>query len=118
MKDRLSSRCREWIHASLAGEGEGGAEAFVAAVVEQIAHPLGSAAPPSEEVEGRAVAEVIRFLRDAGDPAADPAHPDAARRLRGQALLLSAFFANIDLLYQHRYPDADAVAALVMRAME
>ena len=42
----------------------------------------------------------------------------AAARLAGDAPLLAAAFQNVDLLYAHRCPRADAVSLLVMGAVE
>ena len=49
---------------------------------------------------------------------ADAAIDDVARRLLAEPAMLAAFFQNLDLLYEHGAPGADAVALVLMRAME
>jgi hypothetical protein len=111
---RLTSGCLARIRAAMAGEhGERGIP-FVEAVVEQVAHPLGDAPADAEAAEARVTAEVIAILHAAEGP--DGA--DAARRLRGDAVLLSALFANIDLLFLQDSPVAEGVAGIVMGALE
>ena len=108
---------------------------FAEAVVRQVAHPLG--APPVDAAEHRdrelRVAErfaaVLRLAcgadgRSTGhDSAGHDAEVDAevdraAALLAGDAALLSACFQNTDLLPHAGAPAADAVALLVLRAME
>ena len=52
------------------------------------------------------------------DSELDLESPHLAERLAMDTLLLSVFFQNIDLLYAHDYPGADAVALAVMTAIE
>jgi hypothetical protein len=94
------------------GRGEESALTFLAAVVAQAALPLGLRVPEPELAgrESRVASLALAVL--------DPADAAAAERLRGEPVLLAAFFQNIDLLYRHGYPRADAVAMLVMRALE
>ena len=44
--------------------------------------------------------------------------PHLAERIATDTLLLSVFFQNLDLLYAHDYPGADAVALAIMTAIE
>lgn len=96
--------------------------AFLDAVSRHVTFGLG-ADPLAADDDGvrvrdaRAVA--LRVLRDAGalDLPADASTLDAAaRRLLADPPMLAAFFQNLDLL--DAGPRADAVALLLMRAME
>ena len=44
--------------------------------------------------------------------------PDLTERLARDPVLLSVFFQNIDLLYAHDHPGAEAVSLAVMTAIE
>lgn len=115
----LSDAGRARISERLRRGGASAAAAFVEAVTVQAAFPLGLDAPPREWARReRAVADaVLSLLMDAGTGGAGPA-PGAPAQLRHDPPLLAAFFQNVDLLYAHGYRDADAVSALVMRALE
>ena len=43
---------------------------------------------------------------------------EAAFELASSPPMLAAFYQNVDLLYNAGFPDADAVSALIMRALE
>lgn len=96
---------------------------FMTHVVEQYVHRLG--APASDPAGERGVAlRVCALVDDAGD-ASTSTDPSALRRrergahdLANDPALLAAFFQNIDLLYADRFHQADAVSALVLRALE
>lgn len=94
---------------------EGAALAFLAAVVEQVVHHLRPAPPADSAVEEWAVAgRALALLRDAAAGELDA----AARRLIAEPEMLAAFFQNADLLYVEAAAQADAVGAVVMRALE
>ena len=47
------------------------------------------------------------------------ARPEAlAERLLSEPALAASFFQNVDLLYTHAYPGADAVSGLIVRVLE
>ena len=104
---------------------------FAEAVVRQVAHPLG--APPVDATEhhdrelrvAERFAAILRLAcgADGRAPGRDSTGQDAevdraAALLAGDAALLSACFQNTDLLPHAGAPAADAVALLVLRAME
>lgn len=99
---------------------------FAEAVVRQVAHPLGAPAVDAAEHRDRELRVAERFaaiLRLACGADGRPAgHDEGADRgaalLAGDAALLSACFQNTDLLPHAGAPVADAVALLVLRAME
>lgn len=100
-----------------------GLDGFVGHVVSQYVHRLGARPndPATEhDVERRAYA----IVDDAGDahaitePAALGRRDLAAHDLANDPALLAAFFQNIDLLYADRFVRADAVSALILRALE
>lgn len=96
--------------------GEGSAALpFARAVLAQLTGTPGAAAAASPR-ERRQLAEgVAELLRGAerGDS------PDApARALLAEPALASALFQNVDLLYAAGWAAADAVSAVVMRAVE
>lgn len=84
---------------------------FLAAVAEQAAR---LAEPDASADAVAAEAAATRALALLQEPGTD----EAVERLLADAPLLAAFFQNLDLLYAHAAPPADAVAALVMRALE
>jgi hypothetical protein len=99
--------------AVLEQEGRVAALPFLTAIVEQIGRSdevRSTTVAPSLEGQ-HTVAGVLSLLRE-------PESADAADRLAGDRLMLAAFFQNIDLLYEHGYEEADAVAALVMHGVE
>ena len=86
---------------------------FLTAIAEQIgqSHEVrGAIAEPLLEGQ-HTVENALRLLRQ-------PEAADAADRLANDPVMLAAFFQNVDLLYENGYPEADAVAALVMHAVE
>lgn len=92
---------------------------FAGAVVDQAAHPLGAVA--SEGREASVVEAVCAILAHAaafdapagpGDSALDP-----VQTLVGDPVLLSAFFQNVDLLYEAEAPEADRVGAWILAAV-
>jgi hypothetical protein len=84
-------------------------EAFIEAAAAQLARATGAAA------DGATTA----LLRDHVATVLDAPDIDAAaRHLLGEPALLAACFQNVDLLYLHAAPEADAVAARVMRALD
>ena len=96
---------------------------FLDAVARQVAYGLG-ADPHSSDAESRAIdaeKRAVSVLRDAGAagvPSSAEAFDAAARRLLAEPPMLAAFFQNLDLLFEHRAAGAEAVARLLMRAME
>jgi hypothetical protein len=115
----LGRACSEALRETLDKAGAGTALPFVEATVLQAAHPLGTnvTAPGAAEREWRTANLTLELLLDAV-PAVRAPSEDAAARLRAEPRLLAAFFQNIDLLYQHGFPYADAVSGLVLRALE
>lgn len=98
-------------------------DGFVSHVVEQYIHRLGavSDSPISERGEALRVRALIDHAGDAHlieEPRALALRDRAAHDLAGDPALLAAFFQNIDLLYADRFPRADAVSALILRALE
>ena len=83
---------------------EGGEPAipFARAVLRQIVRAGGSPGPAAAAIAG-----IVREARGEG----------AAAALALDHPLLSAFFQNIDLLYDHGYAEADAVSAMVLHAL-
>ncbi len=89
---------------------DGAALPFAAAVVLHLTRrPGGDAA---HAASGREIACRVVELLD------DPAAPGAAQRLAADPPTLASFFQNADLLFEHGFAGADAVALLVMRALE
>lgn len=123
MPSHTDAAARSALHAALGEEGTGAVLPFLEAVVQQAALPLGEAVPVAEapERERRTTEQVVELLlvaRSAMGEQGEKYPDEAAERLRAHPLLLAAFFQNIDLLYQHGYPHADAVSLLIMRALE
>lgn len=96
---------------------------FLDAVSRQVAYGLG-ADPHSSDAETRAIdaeERAMTVLQDAGavgEPSTSEGVDAAARRLLAEPPMLAAFFQNLDLLFEHRASGAEAVARLLMRAME
>jgi hypothetical protein len=90
---------------------------FAEAVVEQVAHPLGTA--PSADPAGaeRAVGGRVVGLLE-GSVAGASAAAEAAAGLSNDPAMLAAFFQNLDLLDRRTDARTDAVALLVLSAME
>lgn len=100
-----------WARAALEGEGRAEALPFLEAVAGQVAHRHGEPEGDPREAELAAGVRALELLLA-------PEEEDAAGRLVSEPPMLAAFFQNVDLLYEHRDPHADAVAGLVMRALE
>lgn len=101
----VSSEWRAWARGVLREAGHPSALSFLEAVTGQVAH---RGDPQDErEVGQRALALLLH-----------PGAENAAARLVGEPPMLAAFFQNVDLLFEHHDPGADAVAGLVMRALE
>lgn len=95
---------------------DGAALPFIAAVAAQLGRAVDSPAPADEErrVAERVVA-VLRLARRSPSAEAGPEH--AGELLVRDVVLLAAFFQNVDLLYEHGDPRADAVSLAVMHAL-
>ena len=88
--------------------------AFVDAVVAQLTGPAGALRGADAEERARLTETVRALLRGAGGNE----HEALAELLRADHALAASFFQNLDLLHRHDHPRADAVARLVMRAIE
>jgi hypothetical protein len=89
---------------------------FAGAVVRQldgVPEPGGGTRPRDPAATAGSVAALVRGCERADGPAGG-----APAALAADPPLLAAFFQNVDLLYRHGYPHADAVGALVMGAVE
>jgi hypothetical protein len=89
---------------------------FAAAVVRQlegVPEPGGGTRLRAPAASARTVAALVRGCERPGGPA-----DGAPAALAADPPLLAAFFQNVDLLYRYGHPHADAVGALVMRALE
>ena len=100
-----------------------GLDGFVAHTMDHYVHRLG--ASPGDPASAEHVARRVRALvDDAGDahaivdPVALERRDRAAHELAGDPALLAAFFQNVDLLYAGQFFCADAVSALILRALE
>ena len=82
------------------------------AFIEACAVQLGAAGTGRVEAEWRG--EVVALMQDAMRDDGD----DAVRALVADPWLLAVVFQNVDLLYSHRSPAADAVGNAVMRALQ
>lgn len=99
------------------------ASRFLREVSEQAAHRLGW--EPDLE-ESRRLAAAREFASGMLERAVAAAHDrderalsEAAHELASSPPMLAAFYQNIDLLYyRDAFADADALSALVMRALE
>ena len=99
------------------------AAGFIRAASEQAAHRLGWS--PDHPDEARRETDAYGFVTALLERSAaayrlsdDRALDEAALELASSPPMLAAFYQNIDLLYNDRFEDADAVSALVMRALE
>lgn len=101
---------RAWAREVLEGEGRATALPFLAEVTGQVAHRHGEGGSPAQREAAVGARALDLLLAPDGDA--------AAARLAAEPPMLAAFFQNVDLLYAHRDPGADPVAALVMRALE
>lgn len=91
---------------------------FLEAVVRQLAYPLGGSSPLSEREAREQVTELLRLAREpssTGEPQGGALR--AAEQMVRNPVLLSVVFQNIDLLYEHGYPGADALSVAVMTAV-
>lgn len=97
-------------------------EPFVQAVARQVANArpgTGILTGDGEErARGEAALRVRRYLEaaDAIVAGRETAGPWAGR-LAAEPVLLSSFFQNVDLLYEHASPLADAVSGLILEAV-
>ena len=101
----------------------GSAAGFIRAASEQAAHRLGWS--PDHADAARREADAHGFVTTLLERSAaayrmsdDRALSEAALELALSPPMLAAFYQNVDLLYNDRFEDADAVSALVMRALE
>lgn len=95
------------------------AAAFIEAVVRQLAYPPCADDPGAAPTSRSQIAEeVTDLLRLAQDSVPDTESRHLAARLAEDPTLLSIFFQNIDLLYEHAYPGADALSRAIMGAIE
>lgn len=95
---------------------------FILAASEQAAHRLGWGDEPDDarrEADAFGTAATLVERATAAARARDDiALDEAAIELATAPAMLAAFFQNIDLLYDSGFEDADAVSALIMRALE
>lgn len=82
---------------------------FILAAAEQLALHRGPDGDPDEP------RLLIESLLDGAR--SDTGRAAVAARLAGDPPLLAIFFQNVDLLYEHGDPDADAVSLAVMEAL-
>ena len=98
-------------------DGQISALPFVRAVVRQLTTSLGGAAAAAIVPCPRLVAErVIGFLEQAITPDGGPQH--LARCFAEDPVMLSVFFQNFDLLYEHQHPGADIIGSAILDALE
>lgn len=102
---------------------QGAADGFIRAASEQAAHRLGWS--PETVDDARREADAFGVVSTLVDRAASAlragdgsALAEGAFELASSPPLLAAFYQNIDLLYADGFADADAVSALIMRALE
>ena len=95
--------------------GDPGALRFAEAVFAQLVGPAGALGGAHAAARDDLAAELADVLLASGEGARDDA---LALRLLAQPALASAFFQNLDLLYEHSSAYADAASALLMRALE
>ena len=82
-------------------------------MLRELSGPLG---PGTEGAAPERVATVVdRLLRDAADR---DRREELVDRLLEDPPLAAAIFQNVDLLFTHGHPGADAVGSLVMRVVE
>lgn len=96
---------------------------FIRAASEQAAFRLGwnDAEPDLSRRHADAAGMVTALLERAVDATRigdSRALSVAAHELAASPPMLAAFYQNIDLLYMDGFADADAVSALIMRALE
>lgn len=102
--------------------GGGAEEPFVQAVARQVTDALsdtvGMPAQSGDAARRETALRVRRYLAAADAIAArrEAATP-WAERLAAEPVVLSSFFQNVDLLYDHRSPLADAVSGLILEAV-
>lgn len=89
---------------------------FAEAVLAQAGRPLGTAADPAREM--RVAATLARLLAEYGSRPSDAPAVEPIRELVADPLLLSAFFQNIDLLYETGAAEGPRIATWVMDALE
>ena len=92
-----------------------GALLFAEAVFAQLVGPAGAlrSAPPA--VRDALALHLLDLVLGSAAGAADDL---LALRLLAEPPLAAAFFQNLDLLYAHDSPHADAMSAVLMRALE
>jgi hypothetical protein len=83
--------------------------------LEAAARQLGGS---SAMLEREAKEWLTELLRLAQEHASEGGPQRAAEHMAGNPVLLSVIFQNIDLLYEHGYPGADAISVAVMSALE
>jgi hypothetical protein len=95
--------------------GAQGVEPFIAAVLSQLFGSAGAyGGSPASELD-----RVVRSLSHLVEtPDSDAARDTVARELLRDPALASAVFQNIDLLYDHRFPGADAVGRVMMHLIQ
>lgn len=93
--------------------GGGGAESFVEAVVTQLSRALDGAGPGTQQQLDGLAGQLTSFLLACERGSAD----SAVQVLLAEPLLLSTVFQNVDLLYAHDYPHADAVGLATVDAV-
>ena len=84
------------------------ATAFLNAVQRQLG-AAGGEQPPTGEVES---------LLLGAQHLSDVERATVAQQLVDQPVLLSVLFQNVDLLYEHGHPGADALSLVIMKALE
>ena len=95
----------------MTAHGQHAAAHFVDAVVRQLSHAHASH-PDGLRNEIHALLDAVQ------QQAAGPGREEIAQRLVDQPVILSVFFQNVDLLYEHEYPGADALSLVIMNALE
>jgi hypothetical protein len=112
----LSAAARAHVREVLSRRLGGELIEFVDAVVLLVAHPLGGAGARDDAAELTTADRVIALIEQslAGETAAD----DAANDLAAEPEMLAAFFQNLDLLPSGGHRAADAVALLIMVALD
>jgi hypothetical protein len=94
----------------VADTGDARARAFIAAVVTQLAGTP-DAAVEGEDAGQRVGALLAAAARGGAEGTA------AARALADDHVFLASVFQNVDLLYAHDHPNADALSLVVMEAL-
>ena len=85
---------------------------FAEAVLAQLVGPAGALAGAPPAARDALAVHLADVILSSADAAA------GAPRLLAEPPLAAAFFQNLDLLYTHESPHADAVSLLVMRTLE